>query len=148
MCSEKKTLIGWRNVCWCYCCCIISCFIKNHLGLTFLVLVYPSCRGKWVIKWVSVCLSLLLFHSSLELLKLIQQSLCILYWVACMPFTALISGCVSCAIRTETHIGTTILCCIILKCIYLMVVTKWVLTLTKYLCICMWMCKLFSWITT
>ena len=34
---------------------IISCFIKIHIGLTFLVLAYPGCPGKEAIKQVSVC---------------------------------------------------------------------------------------------
>jgi len=36
---------------------VISCFIKIHIGLTFLVSAYPGCHGKEPIKWVFVCLA-------------------------------------------------------------------------------------------
>ena len=36
---------------------IISWFIEIQIGLTFLMLAYPSCPGKDAIKWASVCLS-------------------------------------------------------------------------------------------
>ena len=34
--------------------------MKTQTGLTFLVLAYPGCPGKEVVKWVSVCLSVCL----------------------------------------------------------------------------------------
>jgi len=32
---------------WCHCHPIVSCFIKYQIGLTFLVLDYRGCSGKW-----------------------------------------------------------------------------------------------------
>ena len=35
---------------WCHCQPIMSCFIKIHNGLTFLIQAYPGCPGKKAIK--------------------------------------------------------------------------------------------------
>jgi len=52
-----KVIVRETSVKRCHCHPIISCFIKIHSGLTFLVLAYPSCPGKKGIKWCpSVCL--------------------------------------------------------------------------------------------
>jgi len=56
--SEVQVICTWSS--WCHCHPIISCFMKTQTGLTFLVLAYPGCPGKEVVKWVSVCLSVCL----------------------------------------------------------------------------------------
>jgi len=50
--SEVQMICIWSS--WCHCQPIISCFIKIHIGLTFMVPAYPGCPGKEAIKWVSV----------------------------------------------------------------------------------------------
>jgi len=40
---------------WCHCHPIISCFIKIHNGLTFLVPAYPGCLERACVKWMSIC---------------------------------------------------------------------------------------------
>ena len=52
VCSAVQMIRIWSN--WCHCHPIISCFIKIHTDLTFLVPVYPGCPGKEAIKWVCV----------------------------------------------------------------------------------------------
>jgi len=42
--SEVQTIYIWSNRFHCH--PIISCFIKIHIGLTFLVPAYPGCSGK------------------------------------------------------------------------------------------------------
>jgi len=44
----------WSSWSHCHCHPIISCLIKIHIGLTYLVSAYPGCTGKEAVKRVSV----------------------------------------------------------------------------------------------
>jgi len=62
ICLEQvQTICIWSS--WRQCHHLISCFIKIHIGLTFLLPPYPGCTGKEVLKRVSLsvcCLSVCL----------------------------------------------------------------------------------------
>jgi len=53
--SEVQMICIWSS--WCYCHPIVSCFIKIKIGLTFLALAYPGCRGIEAVKQLSLCLN-------------------------------------------------------------------------------------------
>ena len=50
--SKVQMICMWSS--WCHCDPIISCFIKIHICLTFLVPACPGCLGKESAEWVSV----------------------------------------------------------------------------------------------
>jgi len=50
--NEVQMICIWSSLRHCH--PIISWFIKIHIGLTFLVPVYPGCPGKEAVKQVSV----------------------------------------------------------------------------------------------
>ena len=51
--SKVQMICIWSS--WCHCHPIISCFIKIHISLTFLVVAYTGCPRKEAVKRVSVC---------------------------------------------------------------------------------------------
>ena len=51
--NKMQMICVWSS--WCHCHPTISCFIKIQICLTFLVPASTGCRGKEVMKWVSVC---------------------------------------------------------------------------------------------
>jgi len=53
VCLEQGAVYDFILSSWCHCHPVTSCFIKIQTGLTFLVLAYPGCPGKVVVKWVS-----------------------------------------------------------------------------------------------